>query len=315
MKSENAGLAVLLGAIGLSVALLVGGLIAAGRIHDAAVRRELLELLNARAAAGTLTVLHIGGPLDLTDPAAKQWEGAPVMTVALLPQNITMPAITQTAVAEVQLQALTDGQRIAWRLSWADSTPDLNVDADRFSDAAALQFPLQPNTPYMMGGPNARVQVLQWRALWQKDADEGFQDVQDLHPNYWADLYWFAQGARPFPVPAAFTDPRSHAWFPALQAGNPQASWSRRQPVAELMAEGFGTLTPQSESASMARGVWSDGRWRLVVCRPLVTQDPLDYQFSASAAGQVAVAIWEGAAGNVGGRKQYSNWIRFEVGS
>jgi hypothetical protein len=235
--------------------------------------------------------------------------------IPLLPQNVTMPSVDTLSVASVKLQGLTDGRWIVWKLSWPDAAPDMNVDAGRFSDAAALQFPLDADASYMMGGPQMRVQILHWKALWQKDIDEGFQDVQDLHPNYWADLYWFAQGERPFPVPDAFADETSRQWFPALEAGNPVSAWRRTRPVEELVAEGYGTLTHQARSATLGRGVWRDGRWSVVFARPLATDDPLDFQFRARDRGQVGVAVWNGLDGNVGGRKQYSNWIRFELGS
>ena len=57
-----------------------------------------------------------------------------------------------------------------------------------------------------MGGRNLPVEILHWKGIWQKDLDEHFQDVQDLHPNYWTDLYWFARGTFPYRVPEAFAD-------------------------------------------------------------------------------------------------------------
>jgi hypothetical protein len=224
-----------------------------------------------------------------------------------------MPAVAEAAIPALQVQALSDGTRIAWRLQWNDPTPDGNVDTSRYTDAVALQFPLVDNAAITMGQPEGPVQILQWKALWQKDIDVGFQDVQDLHPNFWSDLYWFAEGEFPFPIPSAFRDPRSLEWFIALQAGNPVAVFSRTQPVEELTAIGFGTLTHQAESAATAKGAWKDGRWSVVLSRPLRTPDAQDYQFRAGVPGQVACAAWDGSAGNVGGRKSYSMWNEFTV--
>ena len=164
-----------------------------------------------------------------------------------------------------------------------------------------------------MGKDGERVHILHWKALWQKDVDEHFQDVQDLHPNYWADLYWFAEGERPYPVPDAFRDSRSRQWFAAYAAGNPVSDIERKVPVEELTAEGYGSLTTHPAQATTGRGEWQDGEWAVVFLRPLRTGDDLDAQFWRGGRGNVAVAVWDGGENNVGGRKHWSNWIEYEV--
>ncbi len=198
-------------------------------------------------------------------------------------------------------------------MSWDDHSPDGNVDVSRFSDGVAIGFPIDPNASPMMGNADGRVQILYWKALWQKDIDAGFQDVQDLHPNYWSDLYWFAEGEFPFPVPEAFSNPESLQWFIAHQAGNPVAAFSRSQPVEELVAEGWGTLTHQPQSATEGKGAWVRDTWAVVFTRPLSTDDPLDYAIEPGKSGQIVLAVWQGHDGNVGGRKHWSAWTPFEV--
>jgi len=186
------------------------------------------------------------------------------------------------------------------------------VESSRFSDAVALEFPVAKDAAATMGHPDGgTVQILYWKALWQKDKDVGFQDVQALHPNAYSDLYWFASGEAPYPMATAFKDPRSQAWLIALSAGNPMAVVGRAQPVEELTAEGWGTLTHQPDSATTAAGMWAAGRWSVVFTRPLKTSDVLDYQFQPK--GQVAFAVWQGGAGNSGGCKHWADWIDFEV--
>ncbi|MBM4116519.1 hypothetical protein FJ251_02075 [bacterium] len=313
MRSDDAGLWAILGAFLFSILLMAGLLTLAQREYVRGLRERQLVGVQTRLGAEALLVVRVGAGAALGDPEAKLWREAPATQIALLPQNVALPAITETAVASIALQAVTDGERIAFRLSWPDATRDRAQEVTRFGDAAALQFPLAEDATYMMGAAGKRVQILHWKALWQRDVDEGFQDVQDLHPNYWVDLYWFAAGSFPQRVPEDFADTRAQAWFPARAAGNPIAQWNRVEPIEELIAEGFGTLTAQRESASAGRAVWREGRWWLTVVRPLETQDPNDYQFRLDRPGSVGVAIWDGSAGNVGGRKQYSPWLRFEV--
>jgi hypothetical protein len=260
-----------------------------------------------------LTVVKLVAPLPTEDPYAVQWWQAPYVEVEVTPQQMAMPTLAEASIDKIRVQALTDGEWISWRVSWHDPSPDGNVDVRRFSDGVALEFPLDPDALPMMGHEGARVQILHWKALWQKDLDVGFQDVQDLHPNFWTDLYWFAEGEFPFPIPEAFANPVSRQWFVAQQAGNPMAAFSRRQPVEELLAEGWSTLTHQTYSVTTGRGVWVRDSWAVVFSRPLKTEDPLDYQFSLGSKGQVAFAVWQGAAGDVGGRKHWSDWVEFEV--
>jgi Ethylbenzene dehydrogenase len=261
-------------------------------------------------AATALTLIGVDAVGD-PDPGASYWAQAPAFKVAVAPQGVTMPALTNATISELEVQAVTDGKEVAFRVSWTDASADWNVDTGRFCDAVALGFPLDEGASPMMGHEGARVQIVYWKALWQKDIDEHFQDVQDVHPNYWYDLYWFAEGAFPYPVPGAFEDPRSHQWFVAKQAGNPMSQFNRTEPVEELVAEGWGTLTHQDQSASRGRGERVGDRWVVVFTRPKVTQDPGDYPIGDE--GQMIFAVWEGSDSNVGGRKHWSGWVPFRT--
>lgn len=266
----------------------------------------------AQPAPGEIIAAWIDRAVPL-DPASPIWSEAPVSSVALVRQDQAMPMLETVVVPRIDVQALTDGMQIAWRLSWADASANYHLDTDLFCDAVALQFPIVPNANFKMGDRDFPVQIMQWKAIWQKDIDEHYQDVQDLHPNYWTDLYWFAEGEFPYPVPDAFQRTEALDWFVAYRANNPMADLYREQPVQEMIAEGFGTLTNQPDVATVARGAWADGRWSVVFSRPLRTNDLADFQFSPGERNVVAFAVWEGQAGNVSGRKQHSQWVVFEV--
>lgn len=307
-------------AVVVTLALTAGGIWAAQKNHNQVLREKSQAHLQALIQSGDLVVLDLGQAVPGDDPFSKLWDQAPPVDVPVQPQQVTMPMLDSPSITSVRVQALTDGQWIAWRLQWDDATADMNVDADLFCDAVAIQFPLVRNASPFMGARDMQVQIIHWKALWQKDVDEHFQDVQDLHPNYWTDLYWFAEkvpgttvGEARYRVPDSFKDPQSLQWFPAYQAGNPMADFHRIQPVQELYAEGYGSLTPQQDSASTARGVWRDGTWTVVFARPLHTDDPLDSQFQSAAKRTMSVAVWEGSAGNVGGRKHWSQWFPFSI--
>ncbi len=266
----------------------------------------------AEPTEGEVLVKWIDSDIPL-DPANTTWASAPMTTVALQPQNQAVPMIEKATITQVRVQALTNGRQIGWRVSWPDPAPNRLVDAGRFCDACAVQFPLKANAAYTMGAAGFPVQILHWKALWQQDLDVHFQDVEDLYPNYWTDLYWFANGKFPFRVPESFERPESRDWFVAYKAGNPMANIDRVASAEELTAEGFGSLTHQEHSVTVGRGSWQGGEWTVVFLRPMETVDPDDFQFAPGTRDTVGFAVWDGAADNVGARKQHSQWVVFEV--
>ncbi len=274
----------------------------------------VLSIVGTVTQAADITVKKITGLLP-TSPLAAIWQQVPATDVAVAPQQMTTPKLAKASISKITAQALTDGKSIAWRVSWADPAPNFNVDVGRFSDAVAIELPLTKFAAPMMGHRGGgKVQIIYWRGLWQKDIDEGFQDVQNVHPNYLNNLYWFANDKkRPYHVPESFKNPVSQQWFIAHQAGNPMATFSRSEPAQELIAEGWGTLTNQPESATTAKGVWKDGRWAVIFIRPLKTNDPNDYQFARGEKGQIAFAVWQGGDGNVGARKHWSFWTGYQM--
>lgn len=262
----------------------------------------------APAAPPTVRVTRLAAAPALADPFDAAWDAVPAVELPLQPQQTAPPMLDTATIAAVRVQAARDERRLVWRLSWAQAAPAQETDVSTFSDAVALQVPMVDGAPFTMGGPGQPVRVLYWRALWQRDLDAGFQDVDARHPNAWNDVYWFAEGPPPQRLPAAFGDERSRDWLVAYRAGNPMADFERDRPVEELVAEGFGSLTHVPDTPSQARGAWRDGRWTVVIDRPFDPTDPLIERLGASGAA-VSLAVWDGAGGNVGGRKHWCNWV------
>lgn len=275
-------------------------------------RAEQAKAREAAQAEGLLVVNWIDGAVP-TDPDDPRWSEAEPREVALQPQQMAMPFLATATVTSAEVRGLVDGERIAWRIRWEDDGPDVNVDANRFSDAVGLQFPLGVEAPFSMGAEKQPVHILHWKALWQRDVDEHFQDVQDLHPNFWADKYWFAEGSLPYRVPEAFQRPEARAYLIAYSAGNPMAQWERSTPVEELTAAGFGSSTHQPLADASGAGRYGNRAWTVVIERPMRTADPFDKQFYKGETSDVALAIWNGGDGHVGGRKQWSNWVRYRI--
>ena len=273
---------------------------------------------NSKATDTTKDIVAVS-PLHVTkiatlgapDPTASYWKSATVAVIPLLPQTITKPTIEKSEIHSMEVQAVSDGTNIAWRLAWADPEADSAVDSGKFSDACAIQFPIGTNTNLMMGH-GGEVEIFLWKAIWQRDVNLGFQDIRDLHPNAWTDLYWFSKGGLETNIKDAFADPRAKQWMIALTAGNPMSQMDRKQPCEECTAKGFGTIATQAQQSSQAVGVWAGGQWAVVFQRPLRTEDVSDYQFGLHAS-EFALAVWQGSAKQAGGRKQFSGWVPFEL--
>ncbi len=251
--------------------------------------------------------------LESDDPNGAWWKDTPYIDVAMMPQQMAMPFLEKATITNLRAQVAHDGEKLAVRVTWEDATPDGNVDTSRFADAVAIEFPLKGDSPATMGSKDSPVQIVQWKGIWQKDIDVGFQDVQDLHPNFWSDLYWFTEGGHPHKIPQAFKKKESLQWLVALSAGNPVALLQRSTPVAEYAAVGWGTLTHQHSSASTGRGLWHAGKWSVVFIRPLKTDDAQDAQLAAGQPTKLAFAVWDGGKGQVGGRKHWSGWNDVEL--
>lgn len=248
------------------------------------------------------------------DPLDPFWNKIAVADVAMLPQQVAPPVLQTGSITNMRVQAVRDDQRYVWRLSWDKPEIADQSDVGQFSDAVAMQFPLSEGAPYTMGGPKMPVRMLHWKATWQKDVDEGFQDWAKTHPNSDADLYWFATGEKPFTMQKSFRDPQAQQYMIASSAGNPMADFDRKNPVEELTAHGFGSATHIGETPSRGRGAWRDGIWYVVIDRPIETADPLIARFNENPGQQlIAFAVWDGTAGNRGGRKNITNWIPMRI--
>ncbi len=64
----------------------------------------------------------------------------------------------------------------------------------------------------------------------------------------------------------------------------------------------------QGETALRGTGRWQQGQWRVVLSRPLKTEDIADLQFEAGRYIPVAFANWDGLAGEAGSRHSFTTW-------
>jgi len=287
-----------------SLALLAGlGLLSACGDHPEAGRPQL--------AATEIVCATVPADAPLDDPLADVWKDARPVRVALLPQDVAAPRLTEPGVQEVLVQALQGGGRVAFRLVWEDDTVDDLVDVRRATDAVAIQLPAAPlgDVPpdAMMGEAGRPVALVLWRALWQRRADGGTVGIDALYPNRTSDHY----------PPEAARDPDDRAvlsrlYAPPRAVSNPVSppadGAGAARTVEDLVAEGFGTLAPATPRSG-GRGVHRDGRWHVVIWRPLDVEPGAPTALRPGVATHLAVAVWDGGAMQRGSRKMRSVWV------
>jgi hypothetical protein len=262
--------------------------------------------------AKELRVASVEGALPRDDPFAAAWDRARVVVVALLPQDVAEPRLVAKGVESLRLRALHDGSDVAFRLEWEDAEVDDLVDTDRSSDAVAIQLPAAgegrglPDS--MMGEKGKPVEIALWRALWQRRVDGGEVGIDALYPNRTVDHY----------PPDAAKDPEARAtlarlYEPPVAVENPVAAKTIAGPVEDLQAEGFGTLRSLGAARSTGCGVHRDGRWHVVISRPLDLAAGARTSLRPGESTYVAVAVWDGGKNQRGALKMRSIWVPVTV--
>ncbi len=255
--------------------------------------------------------------IDFDNPKKINFESAPASHIKMLPQNIIAPILKIPSITEITVRSVFNENWIAFQLEWEDPTRNAVVDVDKFTDQVAIQLPLDPHNPpsFMMGNKDGQVHIIHWKAIWQDDIEKGYRDVQTLHPNYWVDMYFFvdqpvfAEGELPHePSIQHFQSTEAQRYMPGIFTRNPVSLVNRTTPVEEAMAQGFGTFTTQPKQNANGWGTWQNGRWKVVIVRPLVSDDMNDAPIPAETV--IAFAVWDGGSKNVGSRKSYTPWVK-----
>lgn len=288
------------GSVGRRGFLKLAGAVAASTAAAGGIAAYTLN--RPKPATHLVAVRHEGDiPMDHTDRA---WTRLPRWTVPLMVQNMVPPHAPALAVAEVRVSALRNSEHIAFLVEWDDDEEDAIDAMARFRDAVAVQLPVDPATQpgVTMGAAGQPVHIMQWRAAWQRDVDFGRQGVKDAFPNTFHDA----------PPEALMGEEAARQFYPALAVGNPMAQRDRTSPVEDLTAVGFGSLTSHESQTAAGRGIHDRNGWHVIISTPLAA-GPDKTALAAGITTSVAFAVWDGASGNRGSRKQWSNWTELEI--
>lgn len=268
----------------------------------------VVAIAGPAAAQAPLTATRVTGSGPIVDPASPYWKDARPVKVAMLPQSVALPNHPEPAIRQITVRAVHNTGWIAFLIEWKDATRSDRVILDNFGDQIAIQLPVNikgPTPSPMMGNPGGRVNIMQWRAAFQKDIDDGHSpSIKDLYPNAWTDLY-------PDELLGA-TDAR--AYTGALGVENP-ISRGVASPVLDQMAEGWGSMTVKPDQHAVGQGVWLAGQWSVVISRPMVSDDTNAPRLVAGDRTVISFAAWDGGNREVGARKSWAPWTPLVIGA
>lgn len=225
----------------------------------------------------------------------------------------------------IAVRAVHNDQSMAVMMEWEDATKDWAIGDPRFApDAVAIQYPVRGNeAPFIgMGAQDLKsvVRIWHWQAHRQERiTNHDMRDVEQTHPNMAVDWYPDELNRRIGERPTfrgnedglLNQDPLN---IPAMAVNNPVI---RRdllgQAALEYLVQGFGSLTGLAPNRNFveANGVWLQGKWRVVMQRPLETGDTQDRVFRPGQDVWIALAIWDGFHGDRNGQKSVTRWVRF----
>lgn len=102
---------------------------------------------------------------SIINPNASEWNRTQEATIPLLQQSVVAPHGGGT-VRDVSVKVLRLEEGMAFRLEWRDDTLDNGTKRNAFSDAAAIEFPIDKSgdTRLAMGHSGGPVNILYWRA-------------------------------------------------------------------------------------------------------------------------------------------------------
>jgi DMSO reductase family type II enzyme heme b subunit len=234
-----------------------------------------------------LKALHVEGAVpQAPDDAA--WAQAEPMDVRLTGQVVAAPRWQNPSIELATLRAVYNDDDIAFLIEWDDAFQDLTHDEEAVFDTGEIR---------KLGAFNSYVAANDMipRAL------ETYRDSIALQ----------------FPVKPPLGTAKPH--FLRGSASDPVQLW---QWMADRQGEGGSAVevalargwrqAPRAQSEAQqqvsSQAAWDQGRWRLVMKRPLTTEERSDVQFTSGVFIPLAVNAWDGSNGEHGLIMSVSTW-------
>lgn len=218
---------------------------------------------------------------------------------------------------DLQVQALHDGEMLALRISWRDPVLDQHESTTQsFEDGVAVELTAGGPEPFLgMGGAKEPVEV--W--LWSAGRETAKIAVDDVYPRTVVDVYPFHESAVATPEfgrDGARDESQPAISLPARAVGNPLAEIGSQTAATSHAGSGPSTLTfrPPANQRVTAHGQWSEGRWSVVMRRPLAAPTPADgASLAPGGKASIAFAVWDGNQRDRDGKKLVTIWQDLEL--
>lgn len=222
------------------------------------------------------------------DPLDGAWDEAETMDMRLAGQVIAAPRWQNPSIEMVTVQALFNDKDIAFKLTWDDPFKDVVHDESQEFDAAELS---------------------------QVGAFNSYIEANDMIPRQ---LETFRDSiAMQFPVKAPNGTKKPHFYRGSSSDQVHLMVWKAEQDAAgergtqEGNARGWKQpIKAQAEENQHITGgaVWDQGRWTVVMKRPLNTGDKSDVQFEPGIFTPMSLNAWDGSNGEHGLIMSLSTW-------
>ena len=217
------------------------------------------------------------------EPEDAAWAKVAPMTLPLSGQVITRPVWPEPTARALTVRALHNGTGIAFLLEWQDNTKNDRLTPGTFRDGVAIGLPLGDAPAFFcMGQLDHYINIWHWKADWQSDIDRRAAKTSEKARD----------GVRTFEV-----IPR------------------RVSSVEDLIGGGFSTLTTKEKQGRVqGKAVWKDGMWRVVMHRPLVSEEQEnEAKLVPGRVQTVSFAVWNGENKERNGQKAVAPWFQLII--
>lgn len=256
---------------------------------------QYVRSLSQEDPPGVREVIRAVRTTDLLPETADDdaWDRVDSVYVPLVGQIIVKPRWFAPTVDGVWVQALHDGQELALRVEWNDPSrsPDPDWDEWRTRLEAVMFTDVGDEEIEALAGPGPTA----------ASEEEGGEEVLD--PDAFAVQF-------PRSIPEGMERP----YFLMGDSSDPVYLWhweSGSSGPGEKTAHGlaeFETLGGAGEALQYDES-FEDGRWRLLMRRPLAAGDVPDrLEFETGKAIPMAFFVWDGSSGESGSRGSISTW-------
>jgi DMSO reductase family type II enzyme heme b subunit len=212
-------------------------------------------------------------------PDDSLWIKTESREIPLAGQILIKPGVWNPSIDSVIIRSLYNKDNIAFLLEWNDRT---NRQVEAFTDAIALEFPVKipagaRKPSFTMGDSGKQVYILRWEAYNQSHL--------------------------------------KNTLLASKQEGTGQKNSKEKTDrdqivIEEYNARGHKTLKKQPAESQITRGIgqWENGRWRVLINRPLFSVDMNDTPFEKGKLIPLSLAACDGSNGEYGGLKSISPW-------